>query len=244
MNDMTIFTNNTVRMTSREIAELVGTRNAEVKRSIERLAVKGVIQEPPTAILEEINSLGLTRKTAVYVFEGPQGKRDSIVVVAQLSPEFTARLVDRWQELEARAAEPQYKIPQTYLEALEAHLESLKRVEALEHQVEEQEDIIEVLEPKAQFHDEVADATGVMSMSEAAARLHIGTVTLFKVLRAKGILMKTDKYNTPYQTYRSAGYFVVKTSKFRGYDGMTHLSHTTYVTPKGLTFLFKQLQNW
>lgn len=28
------------------------------------------------------------------------GKRDSYVVVAQLSPEFTARLVDRWQELE------------------------------------------------------------------------------------------------------------------------------------------------
>lgn len=28
-------------------------------------------------------------------------KRDTLVVVAQLSPEFTARLVDRWQELEA-----------------------------------------------------------------------------------------------------------------------------------------------
>jgi hypothetical protein len=35
-----------------------------------------------------------------YRFTGEQGKRDSIVVVAQLSPEFTARLVDRWQELE------------------------------------------------------------------------------------------------------------------------------------------------
>jgi phage regulator Rha-like protein len=33
-------------------------------------------------------------------------KRDSYVVVAQLSPEFTARLVDRWQELEAQAAVP------------------------------------------------------------------------------------------------------------------------------------------
>ena len=39
-------------------------------------------------------------------FPGEQGKRDSIVVVAQLSPEFTARLVDRWQELEAQVAKP------------------------------------------------------------------------------------------------------------------------------------------
>lgn len=36
----------------------------------------------------------------MYVFTGEQGKRDSIIVVAQLSPEFTAKIVDRWLELE------------------------------------------------------------------------------------------------------------------------------------------------
>ena len=39
-----------------------------------------------------------TYTTSAYRLE----KRDSFVVVAQLSPEFTARLVDRWQELEAQ----------------------------------------------------------------------------------------------------------------------------------------------
>ncbi|APF00651.1 hypothetical protein BG030_22860 [Pseudomonas putida] len=42
----------------------------------------------------------------MYVFEGEKGKRDSIIVVAQNSPEFTARLVDRWQELEQKLAKP------------------------------------------------------------------------------------------------------------------------------------------
>ncbi len=47
-----------------------------------------------------------TRPASVFNFTGDKGKRDSIVVVAQLSPEFTARLVDRWQELEAENVEP------------------------------------------------------------------------------------------------------------------------------------------
>lgn len=44
--------------------------------------------------------MGRPRATQVYQL----GKRDSLIVVAQLCPEFTARIVDRWQELEAQAA--------------------------------------------------------------------------------------------------------------------------------------------
>ena len=87
------------RMTSREIADLVGSRHDSVKRTIERLAESGVIESPP---LVEIQTA--TKTGTEYVFTGEQGKRDSIVVVAQLSPEFTARLVDRWQALEAQLA--------------------------------------------------------------------------------------------------------------------------------------------
>lgn len=94
---------NAIKMTSIEIAELVGSRHDKVKQSIERLAARGVIRNPPMVVFEKINNLGLLRGVEVYVFEGEQGKRDSIIVVAQLSPEFTARLVDRWRELEEAA---------------------------------------------------------------------------------------------------------------------------------------------
>lgn len=89
-------------MTSIEIAELVGSRHDSVKRTIERLAERGTIRFPPMVDAENINNLGFSVKATRYVFEGHQGKRDSIIVVAQLSPEFTARLVDRWQELEEK----------------------------------------------------------------------------------------------------------------------------------------------
>ena len=43
---------------------------------------------------------GRGQTVTVFVFSGEKGRRDSIIVVAQLCPEFTARIVDRWQELE------------------------------------------------------------------------------------------------------------------------------------------------
>lgn len=84
-------------MSSREIADLVGKRHDNVKRTIEKLISNGVISNPQ--IEDGIKSAnGVTEKE--YLLE----KRDSFVVTAQLSPEFTARLVDRWQELETELA--------------------------------------------------------------------------------------------------------------------------------------------
>ncbi|EOE3541410.1 Rha family transcriptional regulator [Klebsiella pneumoniae] len=87
-------------MTSLEIAELVEKRHDNVKRTIVTLASKDVIRSPQIEVLERINNLGFAVNDEVYKFAGEEGKRDSIIVVAQLSPEFTARLVDRWKELE------------------------------------------------------------------------------------------------------------------------------------------------
>lgn len=90
-----------VTMSSLDIAALVGSRHDSVKRAVERLANSGAVTLPP---MVEKPTAG--RPTTVYMFEGDKGKRDSIVVVAQLSPEFTARLVDRWQELENQISAP------------------------------------------------------------------------------------------------------------------------------------------
>lgn len=129
MNALT--NNNAATMNSLEIAELVGSRHDDVKRSIERLAKRGVIVQPPMADVPSLDSLGRTRITEVYVFSGVKGKRDSIIVVAQLSPEFTARLVDRWQELEAKLAQPTFRVPQSLPEALRLAAELAEKNEQL-----------------------------------------------------------------------------------------------------------------
>lgn len=94
------------RMSSRDIADLVGSRHDKVKQSIERLVERGVIAQPPMGD-------GPKSANGVVIREYLVCKRDSFVVVAQLSPEFTAALVDRWQELEGLvvAALPDFTNP-------------------------------------------------------------------------------------------------------------------------------------
>lgn len=133
-------------MSSREIAELTQKRHDNVKRTIESLVEQGVIRNPQIEVFGEINNLGFEVNRNIYVFNGEQGKRDSIVVVAQLSPEFTARLVDRWQELEEAN---QFKIPQTLPEALLLAAELAKQNEETQRQ-------LAIAAPKAEFAVHIA----------------------------------------------------------------------------------------
>jgi phage regulator Rha-like protein len=94
-------------MSSREIAELLECRHDSVKRTIERLAERGVVTLPPLVETSFIGVDGRLQRSTEYRI----GKRDSYVIVAQLSPEFTARLVDRWQELEEAHRNGGFNLP-------------------------------------------------------------------------------------------------------------------------------------
>lgn len=91
-----------------EIAELLECRHDNVKRTIDTLAHKGLVTFTQT------KEKGLGRPVTLYHV----GKRDSYVIVAQLSPEFTAKLVDRWQELETQVAQQSPRLPRNFAETL------------------------------------------------------------------------------------------------------------------------------
>lgn len=86
-------------MSSREIADLVESRHDNVKRTIERCVEKGVFTFPPTEETSFTGSDGRKQTVTTYQLD----KRSSLIVVAQLSPEFTAKVIDRWIELEQGA---------------------------------------------------------------------------------------------------------------------------------------------
>lgn len=130
MQNLTV-TRTTPTMSSQDIADLVDSRHDKVKQSIERLAERGVISLPPVGIVKVKRE---RREETVSVYN--LCKRDSYVVVAQLSPEFTARLVDRWQELEEQQEPPTLPllpaIPTSFAEALRLAADLSEQNAALE----------------------------------------------------------------------------------------------------------------
>ncbi|WP_376775620.1 phage antirepressor KilAC domain-containing protein [Serratia fonticola] len=186
-------------MTSLEIADLVGSRHDKVKQSIERLVEKGVIQLPPLGKVENKQSNSPNRFTDVYRFEGEQGKRDSIIVVAQLSPEFTARLVDRWRELEGKG-----RTPQTFSEALRLAADLEDEKQRLKSQ-------LAVAAPKVEFVDRYVEATGSQTFRQVCKLLKAKEPDFRLFLYEKHIMYRLSGTFTPYQQHIDAGRFEVKT---------------------------------
>ena len=109
-------------MSSREIADLIEKQHSHIKVSAERLAEKGVIG---TLATREFTHNGNTYTEYLL------NKRDSLILVAQNCPEFTARIVDRWQELEAQANGGAFQIPQTFAQALALAAQQAQAIEVL-----------------------------------------------------------------------------------------------------------------
>lgn len=130
----------TPTMSSQQIAELTDKRHDNVKRTIEDLAQRGLVH-PQSEDEWSTDKLDRPRATRIYRV----GKRDSFVVVAQLSPEFTAALVDRWQELEGQVA-GRPAVPQSLPEALRLAADLAEQKAALALENRQQAVKIETLE--------------------------------------------------------------------------------------------------
>ena len=176
-------------MTSIEIAELVGKRHDNVKRTIETLDKGGVIVRPQIEVFEKINNLGLRRSVEAYVFEGEQGKRDSIIVVAQLSPEFTARLVDRWRELEEQVRQPLTEIEMIAAMAANA-VQQQKRLHVVESKVSQVAETVEQIK-KGNIPE------GYIGYRQLAAKCGLTEAKCRNLVNAYRIPTDTHEFLTP-----------------------------------------------
>lgn len=113
-------------MTSKQIAVVVEKRHDNVKRTIENLADQAVIVRPQIEDEQFKDSMGRNRTESVYVVN----ERDSYIIVAQLCPEYTAKLVDYWMATKNQVVQP-VTLPLTYKEALLALVQAEEDKELL-----------------------------------------------------------------------------------------------------------------
>jgi phage regulator Rha-like protein len=177
MTELIVSKTGSLTMSSLEISELVGSRHDKVKQSIERLAERGVISLPP---MGEVSNDGPGPK-AISVYN--LCKRDSLIVVAQLCPEFTAKIVDRWQALEEQAAKPMFVLPQSFPEALRALAESEEKKAHVLAQ-------LAIAAPKAEALDRISSAEGSVCLSAAAKMLGIPQKQFFVEMSERNWIFK------------------------------------------------------
>lgn len=205
-------------MSSREIAEIVESRHSDIVRSITRLMTNKVISwYAPTAYTHPQN--GQTYE-CYYL-----NKRDSLIVVAQNCPEFTARIVDRWQELEAQV-KPTFMLPQTFAQAL-----ALAAQQALE--LEQKEQQLELAKPKVEYVDSYVERGNLKAVTDVAKEIGVSGKKLGKWLREEGHAWSKHPSIRWTQSFVDNGYGEMKQyTTPGGFDGSQAL-----VTPSGDLFI-------
>jgi phage antirepressor YoqD-like protein len=212
-------------MTSREIADLVDSRHDSVKRAIERLAERGVISQPPTVDGPKSPN-GVIEKHYLI------GKRDSYIIVAQLSPQFTARLVDRWQELEAKVpALPDFSDPAAAARAWAAEYEAKR---ALQIESARQAEQLAIAAPKVEYADALMNADGTMLVRDVAKTIGVPVRKLQAALKDKGVILGN---NAPAAEFVTKGYFREAIHPIKTKSQGTLIRYTAMVTGRGIEFV-------
>ncbi|WP_318358029.1 phage antirepressor KilAC domain-containing protein [Enterobacter sp.] len=181
-------------MSSREIADLVDSRHSNVCVTIERLMSGGVIGG--YAALQYTHPQNGQTYSYYEV-----SKRDSYIIVAQLCPEFTARLVDRWQALEQGQ---QLAVPQSLPEALRLAADLAEDKQKLTAE-------LAAAAPKVEFVDRYCTASGSMSFRQVAKLLQAKEPEFRLFLIDNDIMYRLGGSLTPRHRHIALGRFEVKT---------------------------------
>jgi phage antirepressor YoqD-like protein len=216
-----------VTMSSREIADITDKRHDNVMRVCRELKAAGIT--PQIEECRVINELAGGREFTEYRLN----KRDSLVLVARLSPEFTARLVDRWQELEAIAPAPVPRQLST-LELLEIAMTSER--ERIRLEVE-----LAAAAPAVEFVERYADSTGTKGFRQVAKLLGANEHRFREFLIDEKIMYRLGRELTPHSQHIDVGRFCVKagTSLDTG-----HAYNSARFTPKGVTWVAGEWAKW
>lgn len=209
-------------MSTREIAEMLGARHADIIKSVCRLHDAGAICHDTTLPFREFK----TERGNTYI-EYMLNKLDSITLVAQNSPQFTAALVKRWDELERGVAKP------SFMDSLSPA--AVIMLEDLDRQLKESRQQLAIAAPKAEFVDRYVDSSGTYTFRQVAKTLGIKE-TVFREFLLGGdnpAMYRLAGRLTPYAHHVDAGRFIQRT----GVADNEHSYTESRFTAKGVEWI-------
>ncbi|HEX7853833.1 MAG TPA: phage regulatory protein/antirepressor Ant [Sphingobium sp.] len=214
-------------MSSREIADLAGKEHRNVMRDI-RASLGALLGEGGLLRFEHSYLNGQNKAQPEYRLPF----RESMIVASGYDVHLRARIIDRWQELEAQR--PPVPAQLSRMDLIQLALAAEQEAQAEKDQRIWLEAKVEADAPKVAFADSVEAAPDAISMAHAAKLLGTGRNRLTARLRQIGWLTRTGE---PYQRRIEEGLLDVKLSTWQHPDNGLQKSVTPIVTGKGLARL-------
>lgn len=190
-----ILSGNVKTMSSRDMAKITDKPHDNVLKVIRGLIADGIVKNTtPHDYVHDQNKQTYTE----YLSD----KRDSLVIVARLSPEYTAAIVDRWQELEAQANP--FKIPTTLHEALRLAADQSEALSLANEQ-------IALAAPKVDYYEKVVVRDHLLNATQVAQKVGMSAMQMNRCLDGLKVYNKTVKRSRAFQVwFMDNGYGEVK----------------------------------
>lgn len=227
MNDIIPAATGAQTMSSREIADLCDKRHDHVMRDIREM-------------IAQLHGEGeAPRFGGYYIAEnGKQNpcfnlpKRETLILVSGYNLAMRAKIIDRWQELEAQTRpDPMVALndPATMRGLLLSYSEKVLELEQANAE----------LTPKAEALDRIATADGSLNITAAAKALQVRPKDLFAYMQAHGWIYRRAGGSgyLGYQAKVTSGLLEHKITTVLRADGSEKIVEQVLVTAKGLTKL-------
>ena len=226
---------NSPKMSSREIAELVGKRHDNVMRDIRNMEPAWEkVNALKFELVEYIDSKG--EKRPEYQLD----KREVLYVATKWNDETRAKLILRWEELENKQL--QKSLPGTFAEALRAYADEVEKNEKLVGELEVKNVLIAEYEPKVTYYDQILASTDTITVTQIAKDYGMTAQELNKLLHENKIQFKQSGQWILYQKYAKLGYTKSYTTPITYKDGRKGDQLHTRWTQKGRLFLYELLK--
>jgi phage antirepressor YoqD-like protein len=218
-------------MSSREIAELTGKEHKHVMRDIRvmltELHGEGGVSKFGHTMTNEQNG------QEYPVFWLP--KRETWVLMSGYSITLRARVIDRWQEMEAQSGVDIRALMSDPAALGKLFLQFADREATLQGQIEE-------MRPQVQALDRIALSDGSFCITDAAKTLQVRPKDLFLFLRSHRWIFSRQGMagEVAYQDKLANGLLEHKTTTVTRSDGSEKTVTQVRVTPKGMTRLAKE----
>lgn len=222
MNDLVVMNNHQAVTTSLKVAEVFDKKHQHVMEAIRKLTVENSTVKKMFVEDSYLNSRN--QQQPMYYMN-----RDGFTLLAMgftgaKAMEFKLKYIDAFNRMEEQIKQQpaQYKLPQTFSEAL---IELAKEVKKNE-----------VLKPKAEKYDRYLSNKGLITITEIAKEYGMSGRELNKFLHEKGVIYKRGSKWFIYQKYANERYV--------GYE--IHLPEgrrSLKWTPEGEMFIRELLEN-